>query len=118
MQDKRERMPDERLGKFMAAVSIALMLSLLFLPHLLDAGTRATCLAFAISGVIYGRGQVAAAKRWREKYGDPTSEELMTIKKSHSVNIFRLLGLIVVVVAAFVLVFVAIAYLLSRFNAR
>ena len=118
MQDKRERMPDEKLGKFMAAVNIALMLPLLSLPHLLDAGTRATCLAFAISGLIYGRGQVAAAKRWREKYGDPTPEELMAIKKSHSVNIFRLLALIIVVVVAFFLVFVAIAYLLSRFDAR
>lgn len=116
MQDKREKMPDERLGKFMAAVSIALTLLLLFLPHL-DAGTTATCLAFGISGVIFGRGQIAAAKRWREKYGEPTSEELMAIKKNHSeknhsVNIFRLLALIVIAVAGFILAFLGIVFLL------
>jgi hypothetical protein len=117
MQNKRERMPDENLGKFMAAVSLALTLCLLFVRRM-DAGTRATCLAFGISGVYYGWSRVAAAKRWREKYGDPTPEELMAIKKSHSVNVFRLLGTIVAVVAAFILLFVAIAYILSRFHAR
>jgi hypothetical protein len=61
---------------------------------------------------------VLAAKKWREKYGEPTPEDLMVIKKSHSVNIFRLLGLIVAVIAAFILFFVALAYCLSRFNAR
>lgn len=109
-------MPDEKMGRFMIATSIV-MLILLFLFHL-DAGTRATCFAMFVSSLVSGRQQVAAAKRWREKYGDPTPEELMAIKKSYSVNIFRLLALIIVVVAAFVLVFVAIAYLLSRFDAR
>jgi hypothetical protein len=117
MQNKRERMPDEKLGKFMAAVSFALTLSLLFVRHM-DAGTRATCLAFGISGILYGWGRVAAAKRWREKFGEPTPEELMAIKKSHSVNIFRLLGLIIVVVAAFILFFIALACILSRFRPR
>ena len=110
-------MPDERLGKFMATVSTALAFAALFLPHL-NAGTRATGLAFCISGVLWGRGQVEAAKRWREKYGEPSPEELMAIKKNHSVNIFRLLGLIVAVVAAFMLFFIALAYCLSRFDAR
>lgn len=101
----------------MATVSIALTLPLLFCPHM-DAGTRVTCLAFGISGVIFGRGQVAAAKKWREKYGEPTPEELMAIKKSHSVNIFRLLALIVVTVAAFALLFAAFAYCLMKFAVR
>ena len=116
MQDKRERIPDEKMGRFAIAVSV-IMLFLLFLTHL-DVGTKATCFAFGISGLAYGRGLVASAKKWREKYGEPTPEELTAIKKSHSVNIFRLLALIVVIVATFVLLFVAIAYCLSRFNAR
>jgi len=102
-----QRMPDEKLGKFMAASSIALMLPLLFLPHL-DAGTKATALAFCMSGAIFGWGQVAAAKKWREKYGEPDPEELMAIKKSHSVNIFRLLGLIVLTVIGFAVVFLGV----------
>ena len=111
----RDRMPDERLGKFMATVSMVLTLSLLFFPHM-DFGTRATCLAFGISGVVSGMGLVAGAKKWREKYGEPTPEELMAIKKSHSVNIFRLLAMIVAAVTAFALLFLAVAYCLTRLN--
>jgi hypothetical protein len=117
MENNRERMPDEKLGKFMAGASTAIMIALLFVPHM-DSGTKVTGLAFCISGVLYGRSQVSAAKKWREKYGEPTPEALIAIKKSHSVNIFRLLALIAAVVVAFMFLFVALAYCLSKFNAH
>jgi hypothetical protein len=117
MQDKRGRVPDEKLGKFMAATSLVLMLPVLLLPHI-NPGTRATALVFCVSGVLYGRGQVAAAKKWRDEYGEPTPEDMAAIKKSHSINIFRLLALIVAVIAAFALFFLALAYCLSKFNAH
>lgn len=51
-----------------------------------------------------------------EKYGEPTPEELAAIKKSHSINIFRLLGLIVLAVAGFIGVFLGILFFASLFG--
>ena len=62
-------------------------------------------------GLSWGLKQVAAAKKWRQKYGEPSPEQQMEIKKSHSVsNLPILLGWLVlgiVVLALLGLIFVS-----------
>jgi hypothetical protein len=109
MQDK-ERMPDEKMGRFMIVLSFIVLL-LVLVPHV-DFGTRCTGAAICLSGMFLGYSKVVAAKRWREKYGEPTPEELAAMEKSHSVSVFRLLVLIVLTVAGFVVVFLGVLFLL------
>jgi hypothetical protein len=63
-------------------------------------------------GLSWGLKQVAAAKKWRQEYGEPSPEGQAEIKSSHSVsNLPILLGYLVlgIVLLAFAgLVFVSI----------
>jgi hypothetical protein len=85
MENKRPKLPDEGLGKFCIIAGSIMVVLPLFLSRM-DWGQRFPAIAGGFGGLSWGLRQVAAAKRWRQKYGEPTTEEQMEIKKSHSVS--------------------------------
>ena len=85
MDKKRPKMPDQGLGKFCIVFGGAMTI-LPFLFSRLNFGRQCSAAAAGLMGLSWGLKQVAAAKKWRQKYGEPSFEELMEIKKSHSVS--------------------------------
>jgi len=110
MEKKKSKLPDEGLGKFCIIAGCAMVILPLFLSRL-DIGQRFSAAAGGFMGLSWGLKQVAAAKKWRQKYGEPSPEQQMEIKKSHSVsNLPILLGWLVlgiVVLALLGLIFVS-----------
>jgi hypothetical protein len=108
MKNKRPKMPDEGLGKFCIIAGCALII-LPFLLSRLHIGQRLSAGAGSFMGLSWGLQQVAAAKKWKQEYGEPTSEERMEIKKSHSISdlpillAWLVLGILVLVLLAFVI---------------
>jgi hypothetical protein len=101
-------MPDEGLGKFCIIAGCALII-LPFLLSRLHIGQRLSAGAGSFMGLSWGLQQVAAAKKWKQEYGEPTSEERMEIKKGHSISdlpillAWLVLGILVLVLLAFVI---------------
>lgn len=103
MEKKRPKPPDEGLAKFGIIAGCAMMIIPLFASRL-DLGERLLAPASGLMGFYWGMSRVAAAKKWRQQYGEPTSEERMEIKKSHSIsNLPLLLMWIVFGIAALLL---------------
>jgi hypothetical protein len=100
MDKERPKMPDEGLGKFCIVAGCA-MAVLPFLFSRLDFGRQCSAAAAGFMGLSWGLKQVAAAKKWRQKYGEPSLEEQTEIKKSHSIsNLPALLMLLVLGISA------------------
>jgi hypothetical protein len=95
MESKKPKMPDEGLAKFCIIAGWAMVVLPLFLSH--DTGLKLRAAAAGCMGLSWGHTQVAAAKKWRQKYGEPSTEELIEVKKSHSVSwpIWALVALVV-----------------------
>ena len=107
MESKKPKLPDEGLAKFCIIAGCAMMIVPLFLPQL-NAGDRLRAAAGGAVGLSWGLKQVAAAKKWRQKYGEPSPEELIEIKESHSVSTLSmclkiLLGFLVLGIVAIAL---------------
>jgi L-lactate permease len=109
MEKNGPKMPDEKLGKFFIFVGCAMMIVALF-PSRSDLGPRLPAITGAFIGLSWGLQQVAGAKKWRQKYGEPSREELAEIKASHSVSNlpillgYLVLGIIVLAVLGFIFV--------------
>jgi len=86
-------MPDEWLGKFCIFAGCAMVTLAFFLPHF---GERCSAASGGFIGLSWGLKQVAAAKKWRQKYGAPTVVEQMEIKKNHSISNLPLLLMLLV----------------------
>jgi len=95
MESKKPRLPDEGLAKFCIIAGWAMVVLPLFLSH--DTGLKLRAAGAGFMGLSWGHSQVAAAKKWRQKYGEPSTEELIEVKKSHSVSwpIWALVALVV-----------------------
>jgi len=112
MDKKKPKLPDQGMGKFCIAAGCAMVIVPLFASRL-DLGQRFSAAAVGLMGLSWGLTQVTAAKKWREKYGEPTTEEQMVIKRSHSVSNLPLLimllafgiSMLAVLGAVFVLLF-------------
>jgi hypothetical protein len=64
-------------------------------------GQRFSAAGFGFMALSWGLTEAAAAKKWKQKYGEPTSAEQMEIKKSHSIsNLPKLLAWLVLSIAA------------------
>jgi hypothetical protein len=101
MEKKRQKRPDEGLGKFCIAVGFV-MLSLASFVRRLDFGQRCSAAAAAFMGFSWGLKEVAAAKKWKQKYGEPNLAEQVEMKKRHSIsNLAKLLAWLVLSIAAF-----------------
>lgn len=109
MQKKRQRMPDAGMGKFCIVAGCAMAILPLFASRL-DLGQRCSAAGAGFMGLAWGLSQVAGAKRWRQKYGEPSLEEQMAIKKSHSISnlpkLLAWLGLSIAALYVLALVFV------------
>jgi hypothetical protein len=84
MESKKPKLPDERLAKFCIIAGWAMVVLPLLLSH--DTGLKLRAAAAGCMGLSWGHSQVAAARKWRQKYGQPSSEELIELKKRHSVS--------------------------------
>jgi hypothetical protein len=84
MESKKPKLPDEGLAKFYIIAGWAMVILPLFLPH--DTGLKLRAAATGSMSLSWGYSQKAAAKKWRQKYGEPSTEELIEVKKSHSVS--------------------------------
>ena len=84
MESKKPQLPDEGLAKFCIIAGWAMVILPLFLSH--DTGLKLQAAAAGCMGLSWGHSQVVAAKKWRQKYGEPSTEELVEVKKSHSVS--------------------------------
>jgi hypothetical protein len=95
MESKKPKMPDEGLAKFCIIAGWAMVILPLFLSH--DTGAKLRAAAAGCMGLSWGHSQVAAAKKWRQKYGEPSPEELIEVKKSHSVSwpVWMLVALVI-----------------------
>ncbi len=85
MQNKREKLPDEKLGKFCIIAGSIMVILPLFLSRM-DWGQKFPALIGGFGGLSWGLKQMAAAKKWRQKYGEPSIEDQTEVKKSHSVS--------------------------------
>lgn len=111
MKKKRQKRPDEGLGKFCIVVGCAMLALAIFLPGL-DFGRRCFAVSAGLMGWSWGSKEVAAAKNWRQKYGEPSLEEQMEIKKRHSIsNLPILLAWLVLPIAALALLRLAFVML-------
>jgi hypothetical protein len=100
MKPKTEPLPDEGLGRFLIVGGVIVILLPLLLSRM-PWGQKLPAMAGGFSGLSWGLGQLAAAKRWRQKYGQPTIEEQIAIKKNHSIsNLPKLLMWLVLSLAA------------------
>jgi hypothetical protein len=111
MENKKPKLPDQAMGKFYIVAGCAMVIIPIFASRM-DMGQRISAAGMGFMGLSWGLKQVAAAKKWRQEYGEPSPEEQMEIKQSHSVsNLPILLGYLVlgIVLLAFAgLVFVSI----------
>ena|ERR1017187_8083360 len=104
MENKRPKMPDEGMGKFCIVAGWAMVIIPLFASRL-DLGQRFSAAGIGFMGLSWGLKQVAAAKKWKQKYGEPSPEEQTEIKKSHSVsNLPILLGWLVLGIVVLALI--------------
>ena len=96
MQNKKEKLPDEKLGKF-CIIAGSIMVILPFFLSRMDWGQKFPALIGGFGGISWGLQQVVAAKKRRQQYGEPTPEEQMEVKKSHSVSwpIWALVAIII-----------------------
>jgi hypothetical protein len=103
MMNKRPKMPDEGLGKFCIIAGGVLIILPLFMSWV-HVGQRLSVGTGGFIGLSWGLQQVAAVKKWKQKYGEPTPEEQMEIKKSHSISdLPMLLTWLVLVILALIL---------------
>ena len=100
MDSKKPKLPDEGLAKFLIIAGWAMVILPLFLSH--DTGLKLRAAAAGCMGLSWGHRQVAAATKWRQKYGEPSTEELIEVKKSHSVS-WPIWTLVALVILGFVL---------------
>lgn len=111
MENKKPKLPDAGMGKFCIFAGCAMVILPLFASKM-DLGQRISAAGVGFMGLSWGLKQIATAKKWRQEYGEPTSEEQMEIKQSHSIsNLPILLGYLIlgIVLLAFAgLVFVSI----------
>jgi hypothetical protein len=111
MKKKRQKRPDEGLGKFCTIAGGVMVILPLFLSRL-DFGQRCSGAAAGFMGLSWGLQEVAAAKKWRQKYGEPDLVEQMEIKKRHSIsNLPILLAGLVLSIAVLALLGVAFVML-------
>jgi hypothetical protein len=95
MQKKREKLPDEKMEKFCIVIGIVMMILPLLSRHNYSGA------ATGFIALSWGLKTVAAAKKWKQEYGEPTIEEQMEIKKSHSIsNLPKLLLLLFLAIIA------------------
>jgi hypothetical protein len=81
------------------------MLSLASFVPRLDFGQRCSAAATAFMGLSWGLKEVAAAKKWKQEYGEPDLVEQAEMKKRNSIlNLPPLLGLLVLSIGALVIV--------------
>ena len=85
MENKRPKIPDQAMGKFCIIAGCAMIIIPLFASRL-DLGQRFSAAGIGFMGLSWGLKQVAGAKKWRQKYGEPTPKEQKEIKESHSVS--------------------------------
>jgi hypothetical protein len=112
MKRKRQKRPDEGLGKFLIIGGCAMVILPLSISGL-DFGQRCSAAASGFMGLSWGLKEVAAAKKWKQEYGEPDLAERMEIKKRHSVLNLPI-SLILLVSAIAALVFLGLLYL-TRF---
>jgi hypothetical protein len=85
MKKQRQKRPDERLGKFCILAGSATAI-LVWIMSGLDFGQRCSAAAAVFMGLSWGLNEVAAAKKWTQKYGKPTVAEQMEMKERHSIS--------------------------------
>jgi hypothetical protein len=85
MENKKPKLPDKGMGKFCIIAGCAMVILALFASRI-DLGQRISAAGIGFMGLSWGLKQVAAAKKWSQEYGEPSPEEQMEIKKSHSVS--------------------------------
>ncbi|HEY2330060.1 MAG TPA: hypothetical protein VGI63_09645 [Verrucomicrobiae bacterium] len=116
MEKKKPKMPDEGLGKFCIIAGCAMAI----LPFLLSQPSfsqKCSAAASGCFGLSWGLKEVAAAKKWKKKYGEPNLEEQMEIKKSHSIsNLLLLLMLLVLGIAALALLAIVILSVIPHYE--
>lgn len=116
MDKKKPKIPDEGLGKFCIVAGCALTV-LPFLFSQLPLSRQCSGAAAGFMALSWGLKEVAAAKKWKQKYGEPTSEEQMEIRASHSVsNLPLLLMLLVLGIAALALLAVFILSVIPHYQ--
>ncbi len=112
MQKKRQKRPDEQLGKFFVIVGNIMVILPLFTSRLAT-GQRLSAAATGFMALSWGLKEVAAAKKWKQEYGEPTLAEQIEIKKSHSVsNLPIILLWFILAIAAFA--FLSIVFMTSH----
>jgi hypothetical protein len=105
MAKKRQKRPDEALGKFAVVAGFGMVAVALFLPRL-DFGRRCSAAATGFMGLSWGLKELAAAKKWTQEYGEPDLAEQMEMKKRHSIsNLPILLTWLVLAIAALAVLF-------------
>jgi hypothetical protein len=90
MENKKPKLPDKAMGKFCIVAGSAMVIIPLFASRM-DWGQRILAIAAGFGGLSWGLSQVTAAKKWKQQYGEPTPQEQMEIKQSHSVSNLPLL---------------------------
>jgi hypothetical protein len=100
IQKKRQKLPDEQMGKIFIIIGNVMVILPLFTSQL-DMGRRLSAAATGFMALSWGLKQVAAAKKWKQEYGEPTPEEQMEVKKNHSIsNLPKLLGWLALCIVA------------------
>ena len=113
MENKKPKLPDAGMGKFCIVAGCAMAFIPLFASKM-DLGQRISAAGMGFMGLSWGLKQVAAAKKWSQKYGEPSPEEQAEVKQSHSIsNLPKLLGLIVLIV---LLAFLGLVFYASLFH--
>jgi hypothetical protein len=105
MQKKRGKLPDEQMGKFFIVTGCIMMI----LPFFIRQDYFAA--GIGVMALSQGLKQVAAAKKWKQAYGEPTREEQMEIKQSHSISDLPklLLWLMLAIVALYFLALIIVS---------
>jgi hypothetical protein len=103
MQKKREKLPDEQMGKFFIVTGCIMMI----LPFFIRQDYSAA--GIGLMSLSWGLKEVAAAKKWKQEYGEPTPKEQMEIKKNHSISNLPIL-LVWLILAIGALVILGLVY--------
>ena len=73
------------MGKFCIYAGCGTVALALFATRL-DFGQRCSGAAAGFMGLSWGLIEVAAAKKWKQQYGEPDLAEQMEVKKRHSIS--------------------------------